>query len=211
MIDFKILLEIFGYMGTALVIVSMLMTSVVKLRLINICGGAISTVYAAISGTWPIVLLNVSLIIINFIQLIRMARKKKIIHRVKAEPQETGVMHLLDFYAEDIKKYFPAYTASENEGCEVHVAYIGTEAAGLVIGTRDADAMLIKLDYAIPKYRDLSISTFLFSQLAKDGVAELRASTEVAEHRKYLVRMGFSEDGETMTKSLKPKEETYEA
>jgi hypothetical protein len=72
----NIYLEIFGYIGTALVLLSMMMTSVVKLRLINMAGSLISMIYAIICGTWPVVLLNFGLILINATQLIRMRRKE---------------------------------------------------------------------------------------------------------------------------------------
>lgn len=66
-----LLVEIFGYIGTALVLTSMMMTSVVKLRVVNMCGSFISMIYAIITKAWPVVLLNAGLIIINAIQLIR--------------------------------------------------------------------------------------------------------------------------------------------
>ena len=43
-----IYLEIVGYIGTILVVVSMMMSSLTKLRIVNICGSIISTVYAII-------------------------------------------------------------------------------------------------------------------------------------------------------------------
>lgn len=67
-------LEIFGYLGTALVLLSMAMTSLTKLRMLNISGSVISAVYAALMGTYPVVLLNVGLILINTVQLIRQKR-----------------------------------------------------------------------------------------------------------------------------------------
>lgn len=71
----NIYLEIFGYIGTALVLLSMMMTSVVKLRVVNMCGSLISMIYAVIVQTWPVVLLNLGLLIINGIQLIRMKKQ----------------------------------------------------------------------------------------------------------------------------------------
>ena len=73
--DLKILFEVIGYCGTILVVLSMMMTSVVKLRIINICGSILSMTYAVITNTWPIVLMNAALIIINVIQLIRSFRR----------------------------------------------------------------------------------------------------------------------------------------
>lgn len=69
--------EIIGYLGTALIVASMLMTSVAKLRIVNICGSACSMVYAILCRTWPVVLLNFTLILINVIQLIRMRRESR--------------------------------------------------------------------------------------------------------------------------------------
>lgn len=67
--------EIFGYTGTALILISMMMTSVVKLRIINMSGSLISMIYAVVTNTWPVVILNLGLIIINTVQLVRLRRK----------------------------------------------------------------------------------------------------------------------------------------
>ena len=77
----NIYLEIFGYAGTALVLLSMMMTSVEKLRLFNAVGSVITGLYAAISGIWPVVLLNVGMLVINVYHLIRLriGRKEKIV------------------------------------------------------------------------------------------------------------------------------------
>lgn len=72
-----IYLEIFGYIGTALVILSMLMTSMLKLRIINMCGGLISLIYAILRNTWPVAVMNFCLISINLFQTIREIRQKK--------------------------------------------------------------------------------------------------------------------------------------
>lgn len=73
----NIMLEAFGYLGTILVVMSMMMSSVTKLRIINMSGSVISAIYAAICGTWPIVVMNVCLFIINGTHLIRGAVAKK--------------------------------------------------------------------------------------------------------------------------------------
>ncbi len=72
----NIFLEVFGYIGTALILLSMMMTSVVKLRIVNMTGSLISIIYAALNNTWPVVILNTGLIIINAFQLIRMKKEQ---------------------------------------------------------------------------------------------------------------------------------------
>lgn len=75
--DPKIWLEIFGYIGTALVLVSFLMHDIKWLRAVNMAGGAISLIYAIIMNTMPVVVLNGSLILINGVQLARILRRER--------------------------------------------------------------------------------------------------------------------------------------
>ena len=72
----SIFIEIFGYIGTILVVVSMLMTSMVKLRIINTVGSIISGTYAIICGAYPLVLMNACLIIINIYNLLKLSKAK---------------------------------------------------------------------------------------------------------------------------------------
>ena len=72
-------LELFGYLGSLLIILSMMFTSINKLRIINIIGSIISLTYSIIVDAWPIVILNASLITINMYHLIRYyIRKSKL-------------------------------------------------------------------------------------------------------------------------------------
>ena len=73
----KIALEIFGYMGTALVLLSFVMRDIKWLRAVNMAGGLISLIYAICVNTMPVVVLNSSLILINGIQLMRILREER--------------------------------------------------------------------------------------------------------------------------------------
>ncbi len=73
----NIYLEIFGYLGTALVLLSMMMTNLVRLRWLNLSGSVVSMIYAFACATWPVFVLNLCLAVINSVQLIRLARKKE--------------------------------------------------------------------------------------------------------------------------------------
>ena len=70
-------LEAFGYLGTILVIVSMTMSNITKLRLFNISGAIISAIYSIIISAWPVVLLNVVLTIIHLYHLTKEYNKRK--------------------------------------------------------------------------------------------------------------------------------------
>ena len=75
--DEKIIMEILGYIGTGLVLISFLMSDIKWLRIVNISGGFLSLLYAIYTNTMPVVVLNGSLILINSIQLMRCIKKEK--------------------------------------------------------------------------------------------------------------------------------------
>jgi hypothetical protein len=73
----EVVYEIIGYAGTAFVLLSMMMTSVKKLRIFNMCGAVLSAFYAVMTGAMPVFVLNLCLTAINGIQLYRLKNKKE--------------------------------------------------------------------------------------------------------------------------------------
>lgn len=69
-------IELIGYLGSFLVVVSMLMTSITKLRVVNMTGSVISIIYALVIGSFPIALMNICLLIINTYNIIKLKRQK---------------------------------------------------------------------------------------------------------------------------------------
>lgn len=68
-------LEIFGYLGMVLILLSMMMNSVEKLRWLNLSGSVISMVYGVLTHTWPTAMLNFGLVVIHIVKLVRMRKK----------------------------------------------------------------------------------------------------------------------------------------
>lgn len=87
-----ILLEIFGYIGSFLVVISMMMRSLTKLRILNMCGSVISTTYSIIVGTWPIVAMNTAIFSINLYHIIteKIRGKKASSEQPATLPQSKG-------------------------------------------------------------------------------------------------------------------------
>ena len=75
--NWDIALGIFGYIGTALVLLSFVMRDIKWLRAVNMAGGFISLIYAICVNTMPVVVLNGSLILINGVQLMRIIREER--------------------------------------------------------------------------------------------------------------------------------------
>lgn len=186
-----ILYEIIGYTGTILVVLSMIMTSVIKLRIINICGSILSMTYAIITNTWPIVLMNATLIIINLIQLFRTYTRTLNFSYIKSNILDLNYNHFIKTYRNDIEKYFQNIDLNKQE--EVYFVYIDTELVGILVGTKDNDRFNVAIDYAIPKYRDMSIGKFLYPKLRNHNIKYIIQENNLLKHQKYLRKMGFIE------------------
>ena len=85
----NVFIEVIGYIGTILVVASMAMTSISKLRILNISGSVLSTIYAIVTSAWPIVLMNVSIICINIYRLVRLKSGKDADGRLQTKKGET--------------------------------------------------------------------------------------------------------------------------
>ena len=94
----NVYLEIFGYVGTALIILSMMMKSIVKLRILNITGAVITVIYSIICRAWPVVLLNAALTVINSYHLIadfiRERATKKLAAQHNDDELDTNVLEI---------------------------------------------------------------------------------------------------------------------
>ena len=75
--DKQLIFDMIGYTGSFLVVISMLMTSVVKLRVINTIGAVIFLCYAICIRSIPTAVMQLSLIIINVINLYKLIKKNK--------------------------------------------------------------------------------------------------------------------------------------
>ena len=68
----NMIIEAVGYLGSLLVLVSFLMVSVVKLRVVNTVGSFIFMVYALIIRSYPTAIMNFCLVLINLRFLYRL-------------------------------------------------------------------------------------------------------------------------------------------
>lgn len=192
-----VILELIGYLGSLLVIVSMLMTSVVKLRVINTIGSVIFCAYAICIHSYPTAAMQVCLIIINIINLYKLNNTKKEYAAVETGTGDGFLAHFLFANSSDIKKYFPDFSAPV-EGDKIFLITCEQVPAGVFICREDASASLnVKLDYTTPAYRDCSAGKFIFTHLKHLGFKKVIAETKIPAHEKYLHKIGFSQDGDS--------------
>ena len=71
-------IELLGYVATFFVAASFLFKSIVPLRIVNSIGAALFVVYALITQTYPVALLNAFLVVVHIYQLWRLKKTSKI-------------------------------------------------------------------------------------------------------------------------------------
>ncbi len=187
-----LMIELIGYLGSALVVVSMLMTSVVKLRIVNTIGSAIFMGYALVIGSYPTALMNFCLIAINVYQLWRLMRDQKQYRLIETDLRDGFVSYFLDRNGEDIRKWFPEFSVRGLEGEKVCLVCCEDNPAGLFIGkTVRPGELEIVLDYATPVYRDTSVGRYLYGQLKREGYRSLVFNGNAPEHVAYMEHIGY--------------------
>jgi len=195
--DKQMILELVGYFASLLVLVSLLMTSVVKLRVINTIGSLIFAIYALFIHSYPTAIMNFCLVGINIFYLLRMSKTQKIFALLPAEPGSQHFQHFFQTYAQDISLYFPAFDPQSGQSDVAFFVYCDATAVGALLGRSLSEGTLeLSLDYAVPQYRDCSVGQYLYHQLAQQGYQKLVVDHPSEKHLSYLKRMGFlPEDG----------------
>jgi len=64
------MIDAIGHLATAIVVISFLMKDIKKLRMVSISGSAIFLIYGALLMLWPVIIINVLLIVVNLYALI---------------------------------------------------------------------------------------------------------------------------------------------
>ncbi len=201
----ELLIELFGYLGSTLVVVSMLMASVVKLRIVNTVGSIVSGTYALIIGSFPLALMNGCLIAINIYNLVKLLHTDRQYDLIRASADDAYVRYFLERHTEDIRHYFPGFSPEQTECDSVYLVFCNGDGAGILLG-RDAGGGCVDtvLDYSVPAYRDCSVGKYLYASLPQNGVKELIYSRETSGvHVSYMNKMGFCEENGVYRKKLK--------
>ena len=199
----EMFLELVGYFASLLVLVSLLMTSVVKLRVINMVGSLIFAIYALCIGSLPTAVMNFCLVGVNIFYLVRMARTEQFFNLLPAEPDSLYFKHFLDFHRAEIQSYFPGFEGEAGQAGRSYFVYVNTVPAGLLMGKDLGDGELeVLLDYAVPQYRDCSVGRYLYGRLPGEGVRRLTAQASSPAHENYLRKMGFTPQGDRYVKTL---------
>jgi len=189
-----------GYLASALIVLSLTMTSVVRLRIISLAGSVTFVVYGVLIESAPIVITNALIAVIN----VWFLRKEFSpgsgrgvgLGASRIRPDSPFLRDFVDFHLVDIHRFQPDFVLADGDDVESWLLTRDGLPAGLLIGRRHGDSLTIDLDYVLGPYRDSRLGRWLFGPgaevLRRDGIAVVRSHGSSDTHRKYLERVGFS-------------------
>ncbi len=196
------IIELAGYLGSTLVVVSMLMSSVVKLRVINTIGSVISATYALIIHSYPLALMNICLIVINCYNLVKLLRSEQEYDLIPVKADDAFLKYFVERYQQDIQNFFGG-KAADASADTAYIVCCGAVPAGLLLGKISGEDVLdISVDYTTPAYRDCSVGKYLYSRLPEYGIRKLVYSGELQKHEDYLLKVGFAKENGRYEKKL---------
>lgn len=196
-----VMLEVLGWVGSAVLVVSLLQTRLLRLRLINLIGCILLLVYNALIPVWPMVGLQLVLSIINIVFLWKMLRSR---HDAEAytvlevEPDDRYLAHVLKVHGEDIARYNPGFRHAPAPGQASYLVLQGDETVGVVLA-RDAGGGTaeVELDWVTPSHRDFSPGEFVYREsglFARRGFD--RVLSPAGMKNPYYAKVGFRPEGD---------------
>ena len=193
--------EILGYVASVLTAASLMMTSHVRLRVLNLVGSAVFATYGLLIGAYPVAALNLFIVGVNVFFLLRIARTKTLFTLLPMPARDAYFDRFLAVHAKDIAAFFPSFrpdgvVAAEAGGLSLYLLR-NAVTAGVFAAHRDPGepgTAVVDLDYVTPEFRDYRTARFLFEEQAgffrEAGIRRLVAEAHVPAHAKYLARVG---------------------
>ncbi len=194
----QVLLEWIGYIASAIVLVSLLMSSIKKLRWINLFGALLFGAYGFMIGSIPTGLMNLGIVVIDIYFLYRMYLSKEYLRILPIEEDTEYLKYFLDFYKKDISKFQDLEKLDISKSIiKLYLLRNMNPAGVFVCDEYDNHTLEIVFDYVIPLFRDFKIGSFVFGKqklyFLSKGYNRFVVFTESKEHIKYLKKMGFIE------------------
>jgi hypothetical protein len=202
------LLDLIGWCGSALLIVSLLQTRVLRFRVLNLLASVVLTGFNTALAIWPLVAMNVTVSLINLwhIRKLVSARHDEASFDVlEVGADDAYLRHVMRVHGADIMKFQPNLVwDGAAPGRLAFLVERGDETVGVVLVRDDGDGVArVELDYVTPRYRDFSPGEFVWRRstiLRERGFERVVTPPNMVDA--YYGRLGFQRDSTTGSWSL---------
>lgn len=187
-------IDLLGYIASFIILVSLTMKSIVKLRWINAAGSLLFVVFAFLTRSMPTIAMNLGIIGIDLWYVLRLSHIKADYQLVKAERGSAFLEFFYRAHRHEIEEIFGEDAFMDAKGFSYFVC--NGEIAGLFGWKENSPTECqIMIDFVTPKYRDTKIGRYFFDQqlpLFRDkGYTRFVYKNVGPRHWKYLARIGF--------------------
>lgn len=205
-------LEVFGWIGSVLVVVSLMQGRVLRFRWMNLAGAVAATIYNAIIEIWPFAAMNAAIAIIDIIWLARLYRESddpETYRVLSVAPADAYLHHFLSVHGDDIAASEPGFAAppiTADAGRTFFLVVRGDEAVGVVVVRDAGDGVgVVELDWVTQRFRDFTPGLFVYRD---SGALPAAGFTSAVVHPhggtdfEYLRRAGFRSEQAAWVRDL---------
>lgn len=199
-----------GYVASAIIALSMTMSSIVKFRIINLFGAILFSTYGFIIGAVPVGMLNALIACIDIYYLYSIFIRREDFEILEVRNDNRYLLRFLEFHEDDIHTFFPEFTYKPELNTISFFVLRNMAVAGLFLAhERKNGEIRVGLDYVIPEYRDFKNGRFVYILLSErfvdKGITRVTATKTSNKHMKYLKKLGFVEnEAGLLEKTLNP-------
>ncbi|GAB97020.1 ribosomal protein S18 acetylase RimI-like enzyme [Kineosphaera limosa] len=191
-------IDIIGYVASALIVLSLSMTSIVRLRIVSTLGALTMTTYGVLLHAIPVIITNIAVLGLNLWFLRKEFSGDKDLRAVRIEPDSPFLRDFLLVHAADVEKTWSTSVTGPPGNFAVFVTREGVP-TGLLVGEQEGDVLRMRFDYVLAEYRDSGIGPWLFSRGAgifrQAGIKRITVAAN-SQQDHYLSLVGFRREGD---------------
>ncbi|WP_320046004.1 hypothetical protein [uncultured Ilyobacter sp.] len=187
-------IEWFGYVSSFVVLISLTMNSIIKLRWINLVGAIMFSAFGFMINSYPTGTLNLGIALIDIYYLYKIYMRKEEFSMVKANFDSDYFKYFINFNRKEIDEQYN--TLFETSDCKAYYYLRNNNIAGVMIGRAlNNDTFFIELDYVTEEFRDFKIGKYFLGEnrikMLLKGYSILRTRANSKHHARYLEKIGF--------------------
>ncbi|RQD89579.1 hypothetical protein D5R95_02110 [Methanosalsum natronophilum] len=192
--------EIIGYVGSALWVVSFMMSNTFKLRLFNLFGATTYVAYGMLIGATPLAVVNGIVGLLNVYHLMYMRYIDSSFDMLEIPVKGSRyVERFLKQHEKQIQKIYPNFKEMDFSNCYALFTLTNYMPVGVCIYEISSEGKIqIKIDYICLNNKDIKGTIPLYNEyrnyLRNKGYWELVIDVADKKYRTYLNWLGYHED-----------------
>ena len=195
--DVSLLKELIGYAASLIILVSLLMTNVFRLRLINGVGSVLFAAYGWLIGSWPVCLINLVIAGIDAWYLLEILTSSAYFELAPASSVGPEYLkRIFLFHERELQKYAPGLTLEDLQEACTCLIFRNMLPVGVFSFLFEGEDAHIIIDFLIAEYRDFKAGRFLYRTkrmfFKERGIKRFHAVARHPSQPKYYLKNGFT-------------------